>query len=520
MQMFQWLLKIKHVSSFVTILTLQAICFITQAQNASQIDLEVIRLARQFQSGSARILGVGGAAVGLGADLSAVALNPAAAGMLQRTEAGFCTAAGFVNSSWEDLNQTDNMLKPKLYLPQMGINIASPRHGKKYTRGYSVAINFSRVADFQLQSNKVLEKNTGNSLVNSIINSTNGRTWEELDEQSNGVTDVAGLAYFTYLIGPNRDSLSRDIYTTPLNSLRYDSREEVNHRGAQYAWNFAVGGEFADAIYYGFSVNLLTHRFIETRSFEEIYDKNDPVLTSFMLTETRKQRGVGVNASAGLIVKASRFMRLGASIVSPSYMQVSETYNAEMAVNYNSFRVIEFGQEVFLQEKKANIEPTRIGYNLITPLRASAGIAMLVGPYGFITLDAEWVDFSVLKLQNPSFKASFDAENKRLANLYTQTINLRAGAEARIKNLRFRGGFAYFPDYLSTPNADRSNERLVYSAGIGRRFPDRFWDIVGQFYQENQSIYAYPRTGNSLSPVLKNVKASVFTLAVSYGFYF
>ncbi len=508
------------ISIFFSCLLLLPSVFVSKlyAQNRASFQYEALRISRQFKSGSARLQGIGGAGVALGADISAVALNPATAAQMQVAEMSFGAAMGAVGSDWEanGIETTDS--KAKFFFPQFGLVVPSAKTGGKYSRGYAIAINFSRVADFQNKTESYIEKNTAPSLVTNFLNAANGRRWSEIDAQASNIQDLGALAYFAYLIGPATDSVSQNQYTTPLKATRYDSRENVNQRGAQYAWNFALAGDFNDVFYYGFGLNVLTHRFSETKIYEESYGSDAPTVIDFELTEKRLQRGIGINASGGFVFKPTHYLRVGASATSPTYLQINETYEAKLDVSYNDYRIVEFGQEVFLQNKRTNINKSRIGYRLTAPAKVAAGIALFAGSYGFLTADAEWTDFSLIRLQNPSFKSNFNSENKKISSEFTQALTLRIGAEARIKDIRVRVGYTNIPNYELKPDANWPSARTIYSFGFGLRKESRYWDLCASFYQHNDLVYAYQK--GTFESVLQPVRTSVLDISYTCGFIF
>ena len=102
-------------------------------------------------------------------------------------------------------------------------------------------------------------------------------------------------------------------------------------------------------------------------------------------------------------------------------------------------------------------------YSLRTPYRANAGAAFIIGNYGMITADYEFVDYRTIRLYSPIY--NYVDYNNNIYNTFSYTMNIRLGAEWRYQNLCFRGGYALYgsPYGISDDNLRRD----AFSCGIG-----------------------------------------------------
>jgi hypothetical protein len=127
-------------------------------------------------------------------------------------------------------------------------------------------------------------------------------------------------------------------------------------------------------------------------------------------------------------------------------------------------------------------------YNLQTPHRLRAGGTFILGKAGFITAEAERVQFGNARLSRPS-EGSFETENGEISE-FNDIWNFRGGAEIRLAFLRLRAGIAIFDD---PTNDGIANANTQISGGIGVRTKSFFADLsaVTGINQQNV-ILPYP----------------------------
>jgi hypothetical protein len=123
-------------------------------------------------------------------------------------------------------------------------------------------------------------------------------------------------------------------------------------------------------------------------------------------------------------------------------------------------------------------------------MRINGGAAFFLGKRGFITADAEYVDYTTARFSNPDQNFSFDADNRTIESLYKAAINLRIGAEMRIEQFRLRGGFAHYQDPFQN-SGNVSNARNFITAGAGIRKQEFYVDgaVVTNLFDSTYRIY-------------------------------
>lgn len=450
---------------------------------------DALRFSQTTFGGSARFQGIAGASTALGGDISSAFSNPAGLGFSRKSEISFTPSFNSTTASSNFQGQDTDDFKLNLNFNHLGVLIASPNTNSAF------AITFTRINNFQTRF-AYEGNNEENSLIDYFLEQNDGFTpWGNLDNQlDNGINNVSGLAYSTYLINPDfaADSINggnRNLYYSFVPVTNTFQRETVETKGAQNQWNISYGGNYESKLYYGLSLGIQTLRYDQDKTYEEIPLETGLALNNFRLEERLRLSGAGVNISGGLIYRPTSNIRVGVNFVSPTYMRLTDTYDANINVNYNNVEFEEDGGVRVLNNESAETDIIESTYALLTPWRVNFGIATFISRKGFISADIEYVDYSTAKFSDPDPNFSFTGDNSTIKSLYTSTLNFRLGGEIRVDKLRFRGGIAYYGDPFNNPvdNIDRS--KMIYTLGGGVRHKSYYFDL-GFSYNQTDTFYS------------------------------
>ena len=151
-------------------------------------------------------------------------------------------------------------------------------------------------------------------------------------------------------------------------------------------------------------------------------------------------------------------------------------------------------------------------YCFTTPFRAMGSLAFIIGSYGLVSADYEYVNYSQARFN--STQDSFSDVNNEISSGYRSWGNLRIGTEWRLGDFRVRGGFAYF----SNPYKQGTNntERYQASGGFGYRSKYFFADVTYVWSQMKQEYYLYDRTMVPAASITNNTH----TVYTTIGFRF
>jgi hypothetical protein len=182
-----------------------------------------------------------------------------------------------------------------------------------------------------------------------------------------------------------------------------------------------------------------------------------------------------------MIYKPAEWVRLGASVHTPTwYPSMRDDWSSSM-------------QSVFTNTDWNAYKTSPMGYydyRLTTPFRAMGSLAFIIGKYGLVSADYEYVNYSQARFN--SDMDSYQDVNDQIKANYQSWGNLRFGTEWRVSYFHVRGGFAYFSNPY-TGNVNNS-ARYQVSGGLGFRSKHFFGEVTYVWSKMNQDYYLYDRT--------------------------
>ncbi|WP_210513889.1 OmpP1/FadL family transporter [Hymenobacter terricola] len=501
------------------------------AQDAS----DALRYSRLQFGGPARTQGIGGANVALGADFGNLTSNPAGLGMFQKSEAHISPGIGLGQSdSRIDGNSaaSQNETKNSFHIASLGLVLATRRPDDDQStnwRGGAFALGFSRLADFNSASQYQGSLNNNQSYLSRFQPAANAArdqaTFNDLDKQVNDnyYTSNLGLAYGAYLaniVSARGGTRPDSAVVLRQQGSTVNQGERITNSGSVSQFDFGYGANYRDRLYIGGAIGIVSSNYTQIRTLTE---SDNDVNTHFnsLTSETQlKTKGTGFNARIGVIYRLLDNLRLGASVQTPTFMRLTDTYSESLTSNFSAQGTDHVPSDLPVGQNTTVSFPTNdYAYTLTTPFRANGGAALTLGKHGFVTGDIEYVGYQQARLHNDSQNAngddySFTAENNDIQTRYKNTVNLRFGAEGRFDVFRVRLGYARYGDPYT---ADTNNERVqnFYTAGLGLRQGNFFLDVAGVYTAMDQ-LYTPYSLNNGLQPVIK-VNNTRYTTSVTAG---
>jgi len=495
----------------------------------AQNETDALRYSRLQFGGSARTLGIGGANVALGADLGNLSSNPAGLGMFRKSELSFTPGLGLGQAEAQALGDGSAITDTRnsFHIGSFGAvftrRLADDDNSSDW-RGGSFGIGFTRLNDFNSQYRYATTVSEDRSLFERLrhpsqVNGSLDGAYDDIDSQyqNDEYTSLDGLAYAAYLTAfygkkknPTQDSLGTIRRTGPISQT-----ETVLTTGSQNQFDFAYGASYRDRLYIGGSLGIVTTHYNETRTFQET-EANDPNNTTAFLSLRRRDevqtRGTGFNLKVGAIYRANDFVRLGASIQTPTFTRLTDTYSTSLDTKFSS------SPQTGVTATSASVKslPGEYSYSLTTPFRASGGAAVTIGKHGFVTGDVEYVNYSQAHLGSDTESGNdytFDAENSNVKSLYHSAVNLRVGGEARLDVFRIRAGYARYGDPYKTSDFDRMQQ--YFTAGLGLRQRNFFLDVAGVYALEKKYSQSYSLANNT-APII-SVDGNRYTTSITIG---
>jgi hypothetical protein len=523
------------MKKFIFIATLMSLGSVTFAQDF--VD-NALLFSRNRISGSARVQAIGGASTSIGGDYSSALSNPAGLGMFNRSE--FTLSPGFtttdISSTYLDEKTSDS--KSNINIPGLSLVYHHETGKEKGFLGGSFGLSMTRINDLN-RSFRYTGTNNQNSMIDYFMGDADGRSsqsmlWPQGGEPGDNFFNLTGLAYNNFLIeeDPDNPTYYRSVLSPlpeepglPAEIRTVDQEEISESKGSQYQWSFSYGANFSDKFFVGGGIGITSLRYkIEQRFRESNFRYSEAPgyvpIDNFETIERYDIRGSGINLSIGAIFRPVDFLQVGASLVTPSFYKITDTYTARIRSTWNRYNLDDddpfkdsFPGQRDVTEHFEDM-PVISEYNLSTPLKVNTG-ATFISKFGFISADVEFVNYSKAKY-NSDINDDFSAENRGVKTAYQPVINYRVGAEYRYKVFRVRAGYNYMGDpYSQTDDIDRSIQS--FTGGLGFREKTFFVDLTGVFSSTNSRRSPYFVDG--VDPIaIQKIKNSNYILTVGFTF--
>ncbi|WP_417430264.1 OmpP1/FadL family transporter [Halpernia sp.] len=419
------------IKNSLAILTIAVSFSLMSAQDISTIRNTVDVYSNNFSNGTAKYQGMAGSMGALGGEISSLNSNPAGIGVFIASD---INGTLNINNSKNTTNFNGKSLNYKINNTDLG--------------------EIGGVATFQIEGNTPWK----------FINIAVDYSTQSLEDYS----ETAGNKNISFSIPSAATTLDFDGHA-------------YNRYGNLSNSSFAVGANYNNNLYLGAALHFKTANIdqYDTAAFTdsalnttEIFNKQ---YTPF------SEQSNGFAASLGVIGKLNNQIRLGASLETPTWWQITRIYNS-----YDNPT-----DDTYTEDRK-----------LSSPMKATVSAAFVASKDFAINVDY------TLGITKPKYKVYGGAEtelNNFFSNSYKNLSEIKMGAEYRLMGLRLRAGYglanspfdsqsitAYRNDG-SVGNSSFSNlilgKRTTIAGGIGYDFGSIYLDAS---YQNVQSTYNNP----------------------------
>jgi hypothetical protein len=465
---------------------------ISYAQNS----VDVLRYSRTMVGGTARAMGHGGAFGAIGADFTSLTINPAGIGLYKKSE--FSITPTFylsnIKSDFDGSGGTDN--KDNFNLNNYGLVFVAGDNKKKGWKYFQFGMGVNRLANFNHRY-FISNDNHSTSLMSDYQLQAYGQHPDDLDPFS---TD---LAWYNYLL-EDTVRLSNGVlaYTSPLANGGVYQQLTKSTWGSINELNLSFGSTYNDIFYIGGSVGFPFLRYFEESAYME-EDRADTVANfyKFIKDDYLETHGSGVNFKFGVIVRPTGWVRLGVAFHSPTWYSMNDYYYSTITRYWDDGR-----------EDSKTSPYGRYDYNLNTPMKLVGSAAFTIARFLLISGDVEYLDYSNGSLDAHTYR--FTEENEQIRNKYTSALNLKTGAEIRLRPISFRAGLAYF----GSPYADDINDGQIWKASAGMGYRDRqfFMDIAYVYTIKKEDYYLY--NPDLINPANLEIYTHQIALSIGYKF--
>lgn len=447
----------------------------------AQNEVDALRFSEIYYSGTARANSMANAFGALGADLSTASTNPAGIGVYKHGSIAFSPSVMMSNvqSTFNGtITPTDKL---SMMLNNFGVVLAT-EPGTSDIRALNFSFGYNRTNNFKRNYN-IAGVNDKGSMLDYFMIDANGSLPSEMNSYS------TYHAWNTYLL----DNISGDT-TSYTNALWWDlsgaetpkygenqSRIQQTVGGAgEFFFNVAMN--YKDFVFFGATVGLQSFYYHSVITYTEDNFIDNADLKSFTYIENITNNGSGINLKLGLIIKPTKFLRVGGSFHSPTYFTVTDEYYTSLASYWNSPDTE--GNYNYSSETEENY----FEYNLLTPMRLTGDLGIILGKFMLIGINYEYLDYSAMRMSASDYM--FVSENEAIRNTYHAISNYRGGVEFRTGPLYLRGGYAL----LSSPYKDNKSvnfSKSQISGGIGLKVKNFFLDVAYVRDISNYNAYLY-----------------------------
>lgn len=476
--------------------------FTTASAGFAQNEFDVLRSSSLDYYGDARFNAMGGAFGALGANMSALSINPGGLGVYKSSDFSFTPAFHY---NYSESNKDGNSVTDgKLNFHFSNVGLVGSFKGSGDWATVNVAFGYNRTSNYN--TSIAIKSETNNSQLDSYTSELNfnGGTFE--DDIAFEYPFSSNLAYQTFLVNPLvSNSLQYDhVFENSVNITQTTNYETRGGSGEMY---FALGSNYSDKLYLGALVGVPTIRYIYDRNYIETSDPSDTLtdFKSFSINDYVKTTGTGLNLKLGMIYKITDWVRIGTAFHTPTVYSLSDTWSTTVTSESKSGEIL------------AEVSPIgNFEYFVTTPYRLVGSTAIIVGKHGVINGDYEVVDYSTARInEDNSFGfADFSAENQNVRDNFRLTHNIRVGTEWRLDPIRLRAGYRYQGDPLKN-NFNVDNSSSTYSFGIGVKQEDYYFDMAYslKFHKAESAIVAEQ---NDFASV--NLKDHYISLTLGFRF--
>jgi len=395
----------------------------------------------------------------LGADISAIQINPAGMGRFSSSRASISFNNSIIRSNGKYNGVLTKARHNKFAISSAGVvfskDLSEENIGRKYSQftiGYTRLKNFSNSRHYEGQNFY--------SLLDVFANSGRGISPELIYDLRPFTT---GLAYDVFALDYN--SSNQQYQSRLTNGDMYHTRD-IETDGGMGEFHIGYSENYMNTFYYGASLGIRRINYEKGYTHHErLLDTVGTTLRSFTYKYDQTTSGTGLNLKLGVMYLPNNNFRFGISFESPSIIVLEDEWTADMtATHVDGLKYVE-----------PEYVPTgKYEYTIKTPMKLRGSIAYILGMRGAINVDLELSRLPGGKLrpsnslENPNNAYQFEIENKEVKNQFRTVLNTRIGIEYMIvRDFYLRGGIAILPQPYKKGVVDETTVNQTYSAGIG-----------------------------------------------------
>ena len=363
--------------------------------------------------GDARYNSLSGAMTAMSGSFTALAENPAGAGLYRQAAFGSDLSI-YSTTTFKKSNQFPTGNAFTLNLANLGYVGTEPETGWN--------LFFTYNSDDLFRQNLRYTQTGGGSIQQQWIENSNYVVPDDLP----WVGPYEDMLYQSY--ASDRNDTTGEYYSTA-NLNNTDFVHDLHRTGMKNQWTLGFGAAANKQLYYGASFKIVHSYEKVTVAHEERYSETTD-LTSLDVLDDWDNSGIGITANAGLLYRPTQTLRLGLAIDLPQVYSFTQNWNTEMIASRSSVnRIISQAEGYGL----------RYEWSMMTAPKIKSGLTLVGGRLGLITLSHTYIPHR--------FSAALSREERYINQIVDEELKdqhtLAAGAELRLGPITLRGGSGY-----------------------------------------------------------------------------
>lgn len=488
---------------------------ISIADANAQLASDALKYSNIYYGGTARFMGMGGAMGAVGADLSTFSTNPAGIGLFRRSEFTFSTSLYSSLTKSDYKNEVNKDSRTAVNIENVG-GVFVFDGGSRSVPHFQLGISLNRLNNFNDRT-FIRGYNNQSSFVWGSVNNMNRQLGSDFS-----LTTVEDLLWNTYVItrdfnqsGEPTSDFYNDISSKYFEDGNALLQEKIAYTsGGVQELAFTGGANINDRVYVGVTLGVPFLNYAEDSYYSETDDGNgNEYFKSFTLRQKFSSSGAGINGKFGIIVRATNFLRIGASFHTPTwYPGIRENYFYSVESSFDK-PVDDKGNRSFYSDFSGIYR-----WQLSTPWRLSGSAAFIIQRAGLVSIDYEYNTYSSMSM-SPAI--DFKNENQVIKNSYGSQHIVRVGTEWNAGPIQLRAGYGYY----GSPYKDKLNDatRMNISGGLGFRTKYFFMDLsyLYTFYGMDNYLYGASSdwlTGKQVPAEFATMKYNKHIVTLSLGF--
>jgi len=240
----------------------------------AQNEIDALRFSELDWQGSARFMGAGKAFGAVGAEFSALNLNPAAIGLYKKSEITFTPLTVSVYKNTSGYNGTSILAQDVKYnIGSAGMVFAIPGISSTLWKKIQIGFGYNRIKNFNNVFN-IEGRSMGSTIGYDYAKGAEGLDYRDINNEDIW-SDEMWLAWQYWLISPKQGSYTS--YIPTLAGVDMFQASSVTRRGGIDEMIFSLGTNYDDKLFLGATIGVPFINFTENRTYREVNDKADTI---------------------------------------------------------------------------------------------------------------------------------------------------------------------------------------------------------------------------------------------------